>query len=107
MPGSHRVLALGRQHLAGDEVEADDREDAERDQRRPDVVGGARVGVRGQRQHAAGDQPQRAEQRQHATRRQQQLGDEEGDAEQGDDDEDVHAPIIRSRNRGVGRARSA
>ena len=67
----HRLLAMGRDHFAGDEVEADAGEDPERDQGRADPSAALVVGVEGD--DAAGDQPGRAERRQDAAGREQQL----------------------------------
>ena len=77
----------------------------EGDQRRADVFGRRRVGVGGQGDDAGDDQPHRAEDGEQAAGRQQQLGEQQGDADQRDDDEGVHAAIIRFRS--LPRARSA
>ena len=79
---------MGLDHLAGDEIEGDEGEHAERDQGRPDVVGRAAVGV--QREDASGDQPERSQRREHTAGGEQQLADEQGDADQSDDDGCVH-----------------
>ncbi len=63
----------------------------------PAHLGGAGVGVGGEGDDAGRDQAERAEHSQHAAGRQQQLGDQQGDADQRDDDEEVHEPIIRLR----------
>ena len=62
----------------------------------PTIVGGVAVGAEGD--DAAGDQAGDPERRQHAAGRQQQLGEQQAETDQGDDDERFHRSIIRSRS---------
>ena len=73
--GADPVVAMRVDHFAGDEVEADRGDDAERDQRRAGPL--ADVGVALDRDHAGGDQAERPEDGQHSAGRQQQLGEEQ------------------------------